>query len=522
MSIETPIILAVDIGTTTVTASLFDAKAQPVEGFSCTVPNSQDIRGDGTNEIPPERIYKAVESAIDGALDLAGSLSREICAVALDSMAGTFVGLDRSGSPVTPIYTYADTRNAEAAELIKKVINPDAIHDATGAAIHTSYLPARILWLKRHYPETARSVYRWSDIATMLYNRWFGVTSTPCSFSMAAWSGLLNRREMKWDDVLLELLDLSRESLPTLSEYSVPLQGLTRPFSHRWPMLAAKPFFLGVGDGFAANVSAGCVSPSSAALTVGTTAAMRVIVPDAAPIAPKGLWVYRMGKLGSLLGGAFSEGGNIVSWCAQVLRLPPLDVLESELYSMEPDAHGLTFLPFLAGERAVGWSPQASGIVHGLRLSTTPLELLQAAMEAVACRFVLVKELMPSFREGNQRVVACGGALGSSRWWIQTMANALGLPVQFSEEAKETVRGTAILGLNALGIWKSLDEILPKITESFEPDLAITERYQGAIERQKKLYSQVISPPKPRRPCRQTCLRQWVLVGGVVTWFAIP
>ena len=96
-----------------------------------------------------------------------------------------------------------------------------------------------------------------------------------------------------------------------------------------------------------------------------------------APMVPKGLWGYILGGDRTLLGGAFSEGGNVVEWALNSLNLPPLDQLNDALRGVEPDGHGLTVLPFIAGERAVGWSTNASGVIKGLRVSTSGLDILQ-------------------------------------------------------------------------------------------------------------------------------------------------
>ncbi len=483
-----PFVLAIDVGTTTVVASMFDSEASLVAGTLCSQRNRQDIATDGTNEEPAERIFQATEAAIDGTLRKAGAAAKEIAAVGLDSMAGSFVGLARNGTPVTSVYTYADTRPWREVDLLKNVIDPEDSHQRTGTILHTSYLPPRILWLRRRFPELFGEVAKWSDVCTMLYSRWFGVADAPCSISIASWSGMLNRRKLEWDEGLLQATGIESHSLPALSSYATPMQGLSKEFALRWPALASKPFFLGIGDGAAANVAAGCVDPSSVALTVGTTSAMRLFVEQEAPPVPDGLWAYKLGSELSLVGGAFTEGGNVVSWAKNVLRLPPDELLDAELQKLSTGGHGLSVLPFLGGERSLGWSAQATGVISGLRLSSEPIQILQAAMEAVACRFSLVAKLLPDF-EGERRIVAGGGALASSRWWTQTMANALNAPVYCSDQAKETVRGAAILALKASGTWRTLKDVPIRFSELFHPDPVAAEIYNEAVKRQAKLYA---------------------------------
>ena len=90
--------------------------------------------------------------------------------------------------------------------------------------------------------------------------------------------------------------------------------GLNKIYSERWPLLLKAKFFLSVGDGVSANIGSGCTDEKKIALTIGSTGAMRVIMKDNPKIIPKGLWSYKLGKDRSLLGGSFSEGGNLINW----------------------------------------------------------------------------------------------------------------------------------------------------------------------------------------------------------------
>lgn len=100
---------------------------------------------------------------------------------------------------------------------------------------------------------------------------------------------------------------------------------------------------------------------------------------------------------------------------------------------MEPDAHGLTVLPFMAGERSPGWAGNARGTIHGLSLATTPLDILKASLEAVAYRVAIVFELLRPLLLAEPQVIASGGPLLRSPSWLQIMADTLGRPVAVSE-----------------------------------------------------------------------------------------
>lgn len=489
---EPPFVLAVDIGSSSVKAVLFDARARSVKDVEESVPHTQTVASDGTSEEDAEQIRIATEQAIDSVLKKAGNLASEIIGVGFDCMASTVLGVDVDGNAITPVYTYADTRSAADVDRLRDELNVPVIYDRTGVMQHTSYLPGRIRWLSRTRPEIAKRIDRYLDVSTYIFAKWFGRRDVKASYSVSSWSGLFNRHNLEWDHGLLGRLGIDERNLPELAPWDAPETGLAKEFSSRWPVLADLPFLLAVGDGAAVNVGTGCVDETKVALTVGTTGAMRVLRKGPAPDVPMGLWAYRLGTNRTLLGGSFSEGGNVVKWALDNLKLPPIEQLNSQLEKLQPAKHGINVLPFIAGERATGWSNSASGVLEGVRISTTPIEIVQAMLESVSYRFAMVADLLlPGMQLGYQ-MIASGGAIQNSPWWLQTMSDVLGVTVGVSAEQQDTSRGTAVLALNALGVWDSLDMHEAHISKTYEPNLANAEVYAEGRQRQSELYDRLL------------------------------
>jgi gluconokinase len=239
-------------------------------------------------------------------------------------------------------------------------------------------------------------------------------------------------------------------------------------------------------------VGSGCVTPDRVALTVGTTGAMRVVLPDVTPSVPAGLWAYKVGAAETLLGGALSEGGNVFAWATSVLRLPPAAELDGLLRARRPDGHGLTVLPFVAGERSPGWSNDAESMMVGTHPATTPLDVLQAWMEAVAYRFMILARLLAPQAAPGHEIVASGGAMSASPYWVQLLADALGRRIRLSRSGELTSRGTAILALRALGTWRTLADEAAATEDVYEPRTELAPVYQAALERQHRLYESVL------------------------------
>ena len=218
------------------------------------------------------------------------------------------------------------------------------------------------------------------------------------------------------------------------------------------------------------------------ALSLGTTAALRIASAERLPRVPDGLWSYRIMRDLHLIGGATSEGGNVYEWVSKTVALP--EDSEAQLAQRAPDGHGLTLLPLLAGERSPGWAADATATIHGLRLSTDAVDVLQAALEGVALRLAAIADQLG---EGDQPVVASGGALDASPAWAQMIADALARPLHFTGEREITARGTAVLALAALD-GRALSDFAPSIARTVEPRAAGVAALRAARARQEALY----------------------------------
>ena len=484
---EPPLILTIDIGTSSTRVLLFDARGHAVEGVLAQEKAAITVGNDGTAEDDPDESIARLGRCVDAALQQAGKLADQIGSVAVDTLASSIMAVDSAGSPLTPLLLYADTRNADDAATLQRMLNERDVHERTGCMLRTSYWPARLAWFRRTQPDVWRQAARWITIGEYLEQCLFGQSRV--SYSIASWSGLLNRQTLAWDQPLLDVIGVTTQQLAPLVDLDQPLRGLRGAYAQRWPALRDVPWFPALGDGAAANIGSGAVGASRAALTVGTTGAVRLVLPRVDRV-PEGLWCYRVDKNRALLGGATSEGGNVYGWIRSMAQLGEKERIEPQLAAMQPDGHGLTVLPFWAGERSPGWAGDVRATITGLSLSTTPLEILRASLEAVAYRFAIILDRLP--RAENRQLVASGGGLLSSPAWMQIMADVLGLPVIASEEPEATSRGTALLALEALGQIASVEQLPGDDGVVFQPNVQYHDVYRAAVERQQALYQKLI------------------------------
>jgi len=493
---EPPLIVALDIGTSSVRALLFDRRGFALAGLEGRAAYAMEVTPDGGVQTNADGMVARVVQCLDALLTAPGTRLPPIAAVATSAFWHSLVGVETGGRAVTPLYSWGDTRSLlEAAELRQR-LDERAVHARTGCPFHPSYLPAKLLWLSRADPAAFRRAARWMSIGEYLHLCLLGRAT--CSLSMASGTGLLNQREGAWDAEVLDALPISPEHLSPLADLDAPGAGLSGEFASRWPILREALWYPALGDGACSNVGSGCTGPGRLALMVGTSGAMRALCEAPPARVPWGLWAYRLDRRRAVVGGALSSGGDVFAWLREVLRLGPAEEVERELAALPPDGHGLTCLPFLAGERSPGWAAHARGAVVGLRLTTRPIEILQAALEAIAYRFALIHELLRQSLPGPAEIVASGGALLQSPAWMQMMADVLGEPVTASAEPEASSRGAALLALEALGHLPDLAAAPAALGPTFRPEPPKHQRYRDGLKRHRALYEALVVPPPAR------------------------
>jgi gluconokinase len=289
---------------------------------------------------------------------------------------------------------------------------------------------------------------------------------------MASASGLLNQAAGTW-----------AFDYPLSAISDAPVSGLRGEFAAQLPELAEIPWFPALGDGACSNIGCGAVTPERIALMIGTSGAMRVVTPGL-PQLPEGLWRYQIDAERGALGGALSNGGSVWEWLQKTLRLQ--DDTEAAFAEMHPDGHGLTVLPFLSGERAPLWEDGLTASIHGLTAATTSLDIAQAFREAVAFRFVAVRERLRAVSPSGE-IIGTGAGLLASPTWVQVIASALGEPIRLVDEEEASSRGAALWACEQLGLGRIEDAPMPRTITVFSPDVAAHTAYAEAYQRQDTL-----------------------------------
>jgi len=488
-----PFVLALDVGTSSVRAVLYDVQGRTIENIEGRTHYQMTATQDGGIEIEADRLLAIIGETMDECLQQAKAivpdLAEAIACVGYSNFWHAMLGVDKDGNAITPLYNWSDTRSAADAKTLAEELGVEWIHQRTGVVPHASYYPAKLLWLKRTDSALFAQVARFVSIGEYFYSKVFG--RFVCGVGMATGTGLFNPNKNDWDDEMLAAIGLSRERLSPLAEEHEALTEMRSEFASRWPALKKAKWMPSVGDGACSNIGSGCFNHSSIAINVGTSGAMRVCWPVEQVKIPNGLWFYRANRRYGLIGGALSNAGDVYAWCKRTLVLDG-DEIEARLGSLESDGHGLTVLPFFSGERSTGWHDAARASFLGINLSTDPIEILRASLEAVCYRFAAIHERLQAELFGKTRIIASGGGILASKVWTQMMADVIGVPVVASAVPEASSRGGAMLALEAFGFIKEFGELPTPLGEVFEPNAGNHEKYLLGRQRQEKFYDLLI------------------------------
>ena len=438
-------------------------------------------------ELAPETLLRATTSCLRDTLAVYAGWRKTrrgpIVAVGTSCFWHSFLGADAKGRALTPVYTWGDSRAATAADRLRRRLDVRDIHRRTGCMIHSSYWPAKLVWLRSEAPSCFGAVRYWLSPAEWIYWRVLGLRR--CAHGMATGTGLYDPNREDWDRELMTACGIVPDQVFEIGdEPGMPQgrRGRSGALSNALGgALSGAVWFPAVGDGLASNLGSGALDAQTAAINLGSSAAVRVVRSARRVSAPFGLFAYRLRADAHLVGGAISNAGNLRAWCLRELRLPNREAsVERALGArMAPD-HGLTVLPFWHAERAPTWRDDLRGAVVGFRPSTTAMDVLQAVIEAGYHRLAEIMERIPTRGAALQTIVS--GGLSRSAAGLVRLANVLGRDILASREPEASLRGAAVVALRGLGHEPPRPEV-----RSIAHDPALAESFAAARRRQRDL-----------------------------------
>ena len=446
-------ILALDQGTTSSRAIVFDAAGQPVSVAQREYP--QHFPQPGWVEHDPADLWKSQAEVAVAALKQAGLQARDIAAIGIANQRETTLLWDRgSGEAVAPAIVWQDRRTAGRCAELRVAGREPAIRARSGLLLDPYFSATKLAWLLDSQPGL-RARAEAGELAFGTVDSWLawqltGGVAHVTDASNASRTLLFDLDRGDWSDELLAEFGIPRALLPTIVDSS-GIFGEVRSL----PELAGIPLAAMIGDQQGALAGQGCFSAGLAKNTYGTGCFLLMHAGDRRPEPAPGLLATvaerRQGKLRYAVEGGVFAGGAVVQWLRDGLGLFDHAADIEALAASVPDSAGVCFVPAFAGLGAPHWDAAARAAIFGLTRGSGRAELCRAALESVAFQTRDLIDAMRADWPGEAgTVLRVDGGMVASDWTMQFLADLLGAPVDRPAVRETTALGAAYLaGLQA-------------------------------------------------------------------------
>lgn len=493
------VVIGLDLGTTSVKALALDPDGR---AHGVALHDAKARRHpSGRVEQDPHLVYGAATSCIREVAAQASTEGLSVIAIATSAAMHSLMAVDAEGNALTGAVTWGDLRAAEQARNLKRDHDWLAIYKRTGVPVHPMTPLPKLMWFRDNEPELFERAARWISIKEYLQFRlcgeWF------IDHSTGSTSGLLALESLSWDPELMEMLGLepSRLSPPVTSTH---IGGSISP-DIAWDLGVTDKcrVVAGGSDGALANIGVGAISDGQVACSIGTSGAVRVFSSEPLLDAAGRLFCYPFDDDHYLVGGPINNGGVALQWVRDHF-FPEL--LEAELEggrgaygalddlagSTPAGANGLIFLPYLLGERAPYWDPEARGVMFGFTMTHGRRHLVRATLEGVIYQMDLVLKLMEGL-VGDVSEVRVTGGFARSATWCQIMADVCRQRVLVPVSEHGSAIGAAIIALNAIGAAGSWSVVDVAHGPHYDPNTDNAQIYAATSARFARLY-EALSP----------------------------
>jgi xylulokinase len=474
-------VVGLDVGTTGVkgiaVAPDGTVAAVAEHGYPLSTPQA------GWSEQNPEDWWRATEVVL-GALgaELGGA---HIAGIGLTGQMHGLVAVDSSDSVIRPAILWNDQRTgAECAE-IEEVIGLDRLISLTGNRALTGFTAPKLLWLRRHEPDSYHRIARILLPKDYVRLRLTGEWTT--DVADASGTLLLDVADRTWSDDVLDALELPEAWMPPLLE-SPEVSGVTIASDK---VSQGIPVAAGAGDCAAAAIGVGIDRSGPLSIVLGTSGVVFAALPAFAsdPQARVHAFCHAVPGQWHAMGVMLSAAGSLQWFHDRLAPDASFADLVAEAEAWGPGAEGLLFAPYLAGERTPHADPTARAAFTGLELRHDRGALVRAVLEGVAFGLRDSLELVQSLGGPVDRARASGG--GARGLWLQIVASVLGLPIELTAVEEGSAYGAALLGGVAGGIFADVPDAVARcvrVRTTVDPDPVWQSAYEDIYPRFGALY----------------------------------
>lgn len=466
-------VIAIDIGTTNIKAAAFDEHLNKLSSAEHCCNTYRDFPGQAEQD--PDEILQAVVhvlASVTSALEDPSTVEY----ISFSSAMHSLIIVDSDHKPLTRCLIWSDNRAADEVLRFKESNDWLAHYRRTGTPIHPMSPFFKLLWLKRNTDILAKAGHAIS-IKDYIVRYFTGRYIT--DYSLASASGLLNIHTLKWDHEAIEKLGISETLLPELADVDTKLDIKNNEITERLAFASDVKIILGASDGCLANLGSGAIDRGETTLTIGTSGAVRVTV-DKPLLDDQGrTFCYYLASDKWIIGGAVNNGGNVLAYLDGIIDSGNGDIyqrIEQTVSEIEPGSEGLTFIPYLFGERAPHWDGSLRAAYLGIGPQHTKNHFLRAALEGISYNLREVWQLLESIAGSSTRITASGGFLKSQAWG-QIVADIFGREIEAPSAVDSSCLGAAMLS----GFCTEPDQSKP--VEVIYPNFSNSEKYLSLFDR---------------------------------------
>jgi glycerol kinase len=472
-------VLAIDQGTTSTRAILFDREARPVAAAQREITQHYPQRG--WVEHDPEEIWRETLAVTREALSVLDPA--RVAGIGITNQRETIVVWNRAtGEPIHRAIVWQDRRTADQCARLKADGAEELVRTRTGLLLDPYFSATKIAWVLDQVPgareRAGRGELACGTIDCFLLWRLTGGAVHATDVTNAGRTSLYDIHRQRWDEELCQLFRVPLQLLPEAHDNS-HIFGLTAPglFDAQLPISGM------AGDQQAALFGQACFSAGMAKSTYGTGCFMLVNTGSDAVDSQHRLLTtpaYRLdGEMTYALEGSIFVAGAAIKWLRDGLGVIADAAETDSMATRVPDSHGVVMVPAFVGLGAPYWDPDARGTVFGLTLDATGAHLARAALEAVGYQTLDLVEAIAGdgARLSGMRI---DGGMAANAWLCQFLADILQLHVERPQYLETTALGAAFLAGLATGVWDGLDDLsrIWKQRDSFRPAMEESRRDQ--------------------------------------------
>ncbi|MEY2903496.1 MAG: hypothetical protein RLY89_2602 [Bacteroidota bacterium] len=470
--------VGIDIGTGSTKALALDTTGQLLAMEQISYATNQIENG--WAEQDPNTVLAAVKACLAA---LTKSLNAAPALISFSTAMHSLLVVGMDGKPLTASIIWSDNRAAGIAQAFREDANIQDWYQQSGVPMHAMLPLCKIKWLKENQPQIIDGAYKFVGIKEFILFQLTGVWVV--DYAVAAAMGLLNIISLDWHEGALTMAGISRQQLPELKDAKTILPLLEgNSFS-----LSDTKIVLGSSDGAMANLGSHAVDASTIAITIGTSAAVRIIQDQIHLDASMRSFCYPITKGQYLVGGASNNGAQLLEWMqTQLFQYEGVTKNFFEQAALIPiGSDGLTVLPYLSGERAPIWKEGAKAVFFGMGPQHGQAHLVRAGMEAVLFNLYAIAQSLP-LKEQPKKIMASGGFI-QNQTWLQMLADLFQLPVLINHDGDASARGALLLGMQAA--FPTIRWEMPT-NQVLHPNPTLAEDYQQAFKRFEQLSSSLV------------------------------